>query len=67
MLKHFLSTQDGEKIGLWKEWYNTEEKMYELSYKDGEKDGLWIRWRDNGRKWREETWKDDELISKNCC
>lgn len=50
--------KDGEKDGLWTEWYDNGKKRSEGTWKDGKQDGLWTEWWDNGKKESEGTWKD---------
>ena len=52
--------KDGEKEGLWVEWYLDGQKKSEENYKDGELDGIRVGWHSNGNKFREENWKDDK-------
>ena len=48
-LNYECSYNNGEKNGLYKEWYsNGNQKKVEGSYKSGEKDGLHIYWSENG-------------------
>ena len=49
--------QNGNKEGLWTDWYNNGQKRYESNYKDGKLIDL-IEWYKNGQKKVEGTWKD---------
>ena len=49
--------QNGNKEGLWTDWYNNGQKRYEGNYKGGKLIDL-IEWYKNGQKKVEGTWKN---------
>ena len=50
--------KDGERDGLFTQWYENGKKQKGGTYKDGELDGLWTWWFENGQKKGELTYKD---------
>ena len=52
--------KDGNKDGLWTNWYMNGQKSSEVTYKDNELDGKYIEWYENGQKSSEVTYKDGE-------
>ncbi|SVC40552.1 uncharacterized protein METZ01_LOCUS293406, partial [marine metagenome] len=55
------SYKDGEKDGLWTDWYENGQKKYERNYKYGFDIGSWTSWYDNGQKKSEGSYKPDAL------
>ena len=55
------SYKDGEKDGLWTDWYENGQKKYERNYKYGFDIGSWTSWYDNGQKKSEGNYKPDAL------
>ena len=55
------SYKDGEKDGLWTEWYENGQKEIERTYKDGKEDGLRTWWYENGQKESEWNYKDGKV------
>ena len=60
-LNYECSYNNGEKDGLYKEWYsNGNQKKVEGSYEDGEKNGLIREWYSSGNQKFEGSYKDGE-------
>ena len=60
------SYKDGEKDGLWTDWYENGQKKSERNYKYGFDIGSWTAWYQNGQKKSEVKYKDGqkEISSK---
>ena len=54
--------KDGERDGLFTQWYENGQKKGEGKYKNGKEDGLQTDWYRNGEKKSEGTFKDGELV-----
>ena len=52
--------EEGKRVGLWTEWYDSDLKKVEGSYADGKKEGFWIEWYENGQKSKEDNFKKGE-------
>ena len=50
--------KDGERDGLWTEWWDNGQKESEGTWKDGRYDGLWTGWWKNGQKESVGNWKN---------
>ena len=57
--------KDGEKEGLWVEWYLDGQKKSELNFKDGRYDGLQVMWHKNGQKMHEKSFKNTYVHGPN--
>ena len=54
--------KNGEREGLWTEWYKNGQKKLEGIYKVGKREGLWASWYENGQKHSECTYKASSLV-----
>ena len=57
------SYKAGEKNGVWKEWFENGQLVYEGHYKDGEKVGVWKEWNKKGELVNEQNWDKVEKIN----
>ena len=49
-LKSEGNYKDGQRDGLYQEWYKNGQLLSEANYKDGQRDGLYQEWYENGEK-----------------
>ncbi len=52
--------QDGQRHGLWTEWYEEGQKKGEQEYDEGKKSGLWKEWHLNGNMKSQVEYQDDQ-------
>lgn len=52
--------QNGEKTGIWREWWSDGKKMTKSEYRDGKEIGFWKSWWDDGNMKYEGEYCDGE-------